>query len=62
MKGELKLVLMISNGKNFIPVKVEDMPSKFDLIELLQMVKGGKRLNPLNLGAYEKVKKLVNQM
>jgi len=62
MKGEYRLFLMVSNGKNFIPVKVEDMPGKFDLIELLQMVKGGKRLNPLNLKAYEKVKKLVNKM
>ena len=62
MKGERKLVLMESNGSNFVPVRVEDMPGKFDLIELLQMVKGGKRLNPLNLEAYEKVKKLVNKM
>jgi len=62
MKGERKLFLMESNGSNFLPVKVEDMPGKFDFIELLQMVKGGKRLKPLNLEAYEKVKRLVNLM
>jgi len=62
VKGERKLFLMESNGSNFLPVKVDDMPGKFDFIELLHMVKGGKRLNPVNLEAYEKVKQLVNKM
>jgi len=62
MKNERKLFLMESDGSNFLPVKVEDMPGKFDFIELLLLAKGEKSLSPVNLGAYEKVKRLVNQM
>lgn len=62
MKGERKLFLLESNGENFVPVKVEEMPGKFDLIELYQLILKNHLLTPLNKPSLNKLKNLINQM